>query len=207
MNSDITADYIKETRQRYGLSQKSFALLLGIGPASMVRYEQGSKPTKANANLIRAAQYPQFMMDCLERSGDLIPESQHTHASSVAYALVSLDPEPSSQTDSGQEETKAKEQGAAMVMNEMYELTLRQEILNEKAANLACEIMQLMIASGIDSSDESNALSAMLRQLFVVKSSIVSYGLGDADALTEISGYLHYLDEYLEALRSTQQAA
>ncbi len=55
MVDDITPDSIKSIRKRYGLSQQGFARLLGIGEASMARYESGATPSKANANLIRAA--------------------------------------------------------------------------------------------------------------------------------------------------------
>ena len=35
---------IKEIRKRYGLSQQAFARLLGIGEASITRYESGIAP-------------------------------------------------------------------------------------------------------------------------------------------------------------------
>ena len=38
MGADITAAEIRETRHQNGFSQKSFALLLGLGPASIARY-------------------------------------------------------------------------------------------------------------------------------------------------------------------------
>ena len=55
MDTDLTAREIKDIRTRYGLSQQAFARVLGLGEASIVRYENGQKPTRANANLIRAA--------------------------------------------------------------------------------------------------------------------------------------------------------
>ena len=76
MASDMTPQKIKEIRGRYGLSQKAFARLLGLGDASIVRYENGQEPSKANANLIRAASIPEFMADCLERAGGQLPEAQ-----------------------------------------------------------------------------------------------------------------------------------
>ena len=50
-------------RRKYGLTQQGFARLLGLGEASVVRYENGQTPSKANANLIRAADNPAFMRD------------------------------------------------------------------------------------------------------------------------------------------------
>ena len=89
----ITAEEIKGIREFYGLTQKSFAQVLGLGAASIVRYEQGSEPSKANANLIRAAKHPEFMKECLERDGDAIPEIQRDNAMRVVYACVSLEPD------------------------------------------------------------------------------------------------------------------
>ena len=40
MSDDITPSEIKRIRKKYGLTQQAFARLLGIGEASMVRYER-----------------------------------------------------------------------------------------------------------------------------------------------------------------------
>lgn len=69
MREHDMSQQIKEIRKHYGLSQQAFARLLGIGEASITRYEKGIAPTKANANLIRAAMIPEFMAGCLERDG------------------------------------------------------------------------------------------------------------------------------------------
>ncbi len=201
MSADITAAEIKEIRQRYGLSQKSFALLLGIGPASIVRYEQGSKPSKANANLIRAARYPEFMLECLERDGSLLPESQRSHAAQVTYAFISLAPEDDAIA------VAKREPAPGQRMNEMYELTLRQEVLNEQAANLACDIMTYMISIGVDSSDESHPISALLRQLFDAKRAITGPECDSMEKLAEISGYLCFIEDFFARLRVAQKVA
>ena len=72
MSREITAQDVKRIREKYGLTQQGFARLLGLGEASVVRYENGQKPSKANANLIRAANDPAFMRGCLERDGELL---------------------------------------------------------------------------------------------------------------------------------------
>ena len=76
MSKDLTAQDIKRIRRKYGLTQQGFARLLGLGEASVVRYENGQTPSKANANLIRAADNPAFMRDCFERDGDLLSHEQ-----------------------------------------------------------------------------------------------------------------------------------
>ena len=127
MASDMTPQKIKEIRGRYGLSQKAFARLLGLGDASIVRYENGQEPSKANANLIRAASIPEFMADCFERDGGQLPEAQREQVEKVVYAEVALGKE------------------GEMGINEIYELTLQQEVLNEKAWGVY-EDMELQIA-------------------------------------------------------------
>ena len=41
MSKDLTAQDIKRIRRKYGLTQQGFARLLGLGEASVVRYENG----------------------------------------------------------------------------------------------------------------------------------------------------------------------
>lgn len=123
MNSEITSGEIKRIRQRYGLSQQAFARALGIGEASIVRYENGQKPTRANTNLIRAARDGKFMLDCLERAADSISAQQRKNAEEIIYAEISFN-----------------EKGEVMDINEIYALTLQQEILNEQAAGILGEL-------------------------------------------------------------------
>lgn len=157
MATDITPEEIKGIRGRYGLSQQAFARLLGIGEASMVRYENGQKPSKANANLIRAANHPTFMAECLERDGALIPAAQRESAEKVVYAMITFD-----------------EEGEIMDMTEMYMITLEQEILNEKAADLMAEAFRLL-EEAKGSGDEAAAMvfSDVLTLLAQAKREIV----------------------------------
>jgi putative zinc finger/helix-turn-helix YgiT family protein len=67
---------IKEIRERYRLSQKSFAALLGMSEATINRYEQGSLQEQSHDNAIRACQDPQFVRDLLQRHGDLLSQWQ-----------------------------------------------------------------------------------------------------------------------------------
>lgn len=45
MAHELTPQDIKDIRAKYGLSQRSFARLLGLGEASLARYEKGQKPS------------------------------------------------------------------------------------------------------------------------------------------------------------------
>ena len=183
MPATISAKEIKEIRGRYGLSQRSFAQLLGIGPASMVRYEQGATPTKANANLIRAAKNPQFMQECLEADGDSIPETQRIRAQSVIYDYVSLNPEENERLHEGADISGLPQ---TMSMNEMYHYTLQQEILNEQAANLIADLITLKLSSA----GNKSTIESLLNRLSRLKPTIISEETFNDEKLAEIRGFL-----------------
>ena len=126
MNDELTPQDIKDIRNSYGLSQKDFACVLGLGEASIARYESGVVPSRSNANLIRAARIPEFMLDCLERDGYRIPEERYTSAKKIVYTEMEFD-----------------ENGEVVSMNEIYELTLSMEILNEQAAEILGDLHRL----------------------------------------------------------------
>ncbi len=130
MTEDMSPEEIKRIRGKYGLSQKAFARLLGIGEASIVRYENGQTPTKANTNLIRAADNPAFLLDCLHRDGDVLTEEQRDKTERIVYAMVTLD-----------------EEGEIMNINQIYEITLQQEVLNEQAAQYLGELSRKILAA------------------------------------------------------------
>jgi len=46
-------------RQRYGASQKAFALLLGFGETTINSYEKGNTPDSTNRLLLKLAQHPE----------------------------------------------------------------------------------------------------------------------------------------------------
>ena len=175
MSPAMTADEIKRIRRSYGLTQKSFAKILGIGEASMVRYENGCVPSKANANLIRAAENKSFMLDCLRRDGELIPQSQREEAERIIYAELTFD-----------------DKGDVMDINEIYEITLQQEILNEQAAEVFGDLVRLRSAA---QSDGDAALQAVyddaIKQLMDAKLQITDGKHEDDVSLAEIRGKIN----------------
>ena len=203
MEATITAEEIKEIRGQYGLTQKSFAQILGIGAASIVRYEQGDTPSKANANLIRAARHPEFVLECLEREGALIPERQRENATKVIYALISLDEEEGSTFM----KNKLPDRNNLTEMDIVYHYTLQQEILNEQAANLVCDIINYMIKNNIDCSDDEHPVSIMLAQLLMLKRDITGPESCDDVFLERIRGHLMYLTRYVEELTKIAEVA
>lgn len=70
----LTSREIRELRERYGLSQRSLAKLLGWGLVTIQRYEQGALQDKAHDAVLRSLMDPQRFLLELERSGDRLPE-------------------------------------------------------------------------------------------------------------------------------------
>ena len=172
MSNILSAEEIRGIRQKYDLSQKNFAALLGIGVASIARYETGASPTKANANLIRAAKNPRFMLDCLNRDGDALPAQQRQHTEEIIYAEIAFGKE-----------------GGTMDINDIYTLTLEQEVLNGQAAQIMAEITHLLHeAKNAGNSVEAMVYESALHQLALIKPSITYPENFTSDKISELRG-------------------
>lgn len=177
MSKDLSAGDIKRIREQYGLTQQGFARLLGLGEASVVRYENGQTPSKANANLIRAADDPKFLLDCIKRDGDLLSQEQRNKTEKIIYSLVTFD-----------------EDGDIMDINEMYEITLQQEVLNEQAAQLMGDTANLLIAAREREDAIAEAVyEDVLKQLAQIKPNIIYEGHLNTVRLAEIRGQIECL--------------
>ena len=187
--SKLTVEEIKATRLKYGLSQRSFAALLGIGSASITRYENGAPPSKANANLIRAAKDPRFMQGCLERDGALITAEQRRKAQECVYAYITLEPEGEA-TDE---------------MTRIYKFTLQQEVLAERTANIISEIIRWQVADEI-AGGRGDQFSELCSQLAMMKPEILNCENGDWLYLERIAGYLDCAEKMI-ALADLRDAA
>ena len=174
MFTESLAEVVKAIRAKYGLSQRSFAALLGIGEATMVRYEQGAVPSRANANLILAAEDPHFMKGCIERNGSFLSERQRSRAEEYIYAVVSLD------DNEAEGENK---------MDEAYDLTLRQEVLTERCANLIGEIIRLQMLD-MGRGGKGKLYQGLCAQLSRLKPTIADTSNRDWAKLERIAGYL-----------------
>jgi putative zinc finger/helix-turn-helix YgiT family protein len=68
----LQPEEIRALRLRYGLSQKEFSLLLGIGIATLNRYENGALQSEANDRVIRFALEPENFLNLIsDRPGVL----------------------------------------------------------------------------------------------------------------------------------------
>lgn len=76
MGTKTWVERIHAVRERYGVSQRSLGILLGISEPSIVRYEKGSTPSASNARLLELAESPSFMRRCFDEAGDLLPAPQ-----------------------------------------------------------------------------------------------------------------------------------
>lgn len=172
MNTELTAQDIKRIRKRYGLSQQAFARVLGIGEASIVRYENGQKPSRANANLIRAADDPSFMLDCLERDGDRLSVDQREKAEQAIRV-----------------NSRFNENGDIMDINELYMVTLHQEILNEKAALMLADLSRMRRAA-LESGDTLKVAiyEEVYHQIALAKYSILDKEYSNRTKLAELRG-------------------
>ncbi|WP_165171088.1 MULTISPECIES: helix-turn-helix domain-containing protein [unclassified Adlercreutzia] len=181
MGDELTPQDIKRIRGRYGLTQQAFARVLGIGEASIVRYENGQKPTRANANLIRAANIPAFMLDCLERDGSRITQDQRERTERIIYSEVMFD-----------------EDGEVMDINDIYEITLTQEILNEQAAEILGDLSRLRRAAR-EAGDEvrETVYEDVARQLWIAKDSITDKENENPVKLAEIRGQIEGLARFV----------
>ncbi|MBE1553223.1 type II TA system antitoxin MqsA family protein [Sporosarcina limicola] len=67
-NGLVTVDEIKETREKYKLTQREYSHLLGFGEITISRYERGSLPTKVQSQLIEESRRPERMKKLLEEN-------------------------------------------------------------------------------------------------------------------------------------------
>ncbi|RDV81777.1 type II TA system antitoxin MqsA family protein [Ammonifex thiophilus] len=65
-----TPQEIVSLRERYGLSQRALAKLLGWSPATVYRYEKGAVPTPGHGEVLKMLADPAEMAKLLERRGD-----------------------------------------------------------------------------------------------------------------------------------------
>jgi putative zinc finger/helix-turn-helix YgiT family protein len=69
-NGLILPEDIKRIRTKYSAIQVVFAKAIGIGEATIQRYEVGSLPSKSNSDLIKKVENPSFFLEILEQNKD-----------------------------------------------------------------------------------------------------------------------------------------
>ncbi|MBS4029873.1 MAG: DUF4065 domain-containing protein [Clostridiales bacterium] len=71
----ITSEEIKETRERYGLSQRALGRVLGWGDVTIHRYETGALPDNSHGKMLRLIEDPKVMKKLLLEAQASIPRS------------------------------------------------------------------------------------------------------------------------------------
>ncbi|MGF1437906.1 type II TA system antitoxin MqsA family protein [Bacillus thuringiensis] len=68
----IKPQEIIEIRERYGLSQRDFSLLLGFGEITIARYERGTLPTEEQNLIIKSSSNPVNMLNFVKANGRIM---------------------------------------------------------------------------------------------------------------------------------------
>lgn len=96
----MVPEEIVALRKQYGFSQRVFAAVLGIGVASLQRYERGCLATDSHAQLLESARDPRFVRTRLEQGARKLTDQERAKALAavsscgagrVDYAVVRLD--------------------------------------------------------------------------------------------------------------------
>jgi putative zinc finger/helix-turn-helix YgiT family protein len=71
----VFPEEIRAIREKYGLSQRGLAVLLGWGEITIHRYEGGSIADEAHNQLLHLLKYPENMLRIVEMNGCRLPAS------------------------------------------------------------------------------------------------------------------------------------
>jgi putative zinc finger/helix-turn-helix YgiT family protein len=80
-NSLILPEDIKRIRTKYSAIQVVFAKAIGIGEATIQRYEMGSLPSKSNSDLIKSVENPSSFLETLDKNKDNLSLSDYNKIS------------------------------------------------------------------------------------------------------------------------------
>ena len=84
----LSSEEIREAYAKYGLTQKSFGILLNLGGATLSRYEHGALQTRQIDAAIRRAAQPENMLALLDEHMGEIPANQAESARQIAHSLT-----------------------------------------------------------------------------------------------------------------------
>ncbi len=86
----LTSNQIKKIRGKYGLTQKEYALVLGMGEISVHRFEKGSIQTETVDNVMRLSESPNNLKEILKRQIFNIPEELYNRLINTIDSLLLL---------------------------------------------------------------------------------------------------------------------
>ncbi len=73
----VLPEKIKEIRKKYGMSQDLLARILGIGKATVARYELGEIPSRVFSDLIKEIEDPKYFSKIVERAKERISKEEY----------------------------------------------------------------------------------------------------------------------------------
>ena len=121
----------------------------------------------------------------------------------VNYAMVKFDEE----TGEASFIDKTPRVEPTRTMDEVYHYTIQQEVLNEQAANLACDMMEYLMNCNVKPDDKTHPVSVLLSQLLELKRFLVSGAADDDLALERARGFLGQMEEFVKSLKSAEEVA
>jgi len=86
----LTSTEIKNIRKKYGMTQKEFALSIGLGEITIHRFENGSIQTEAVDSIIRLSADPDIMYNFLIKNKSNFEESEYVNFLNAVCTLKSL---------------------------------------------------------------------------------------------------------------------
>lgn len=92
----LSPEEIKAIRRQYGLSQKSFSLLLGFEETAIHRYESGSVQDKVHDTVIRSAQDPKFVQELYRKNPKVVSPRERKLLEKKLELLLFLSRKPDS---------------------------------------------------------------------------------------------------------------
>lgn len=90
MSGLLTSNAIKKIRGKYGLTQKEYALVIGMGEISIHRFENGSIQTEAVDNIMRLSEKPSNLKEILKRQFSNIAEELYNRLMNTIDSLLLL---------------------------------------------------------------------------------------------------------------------
>lgn len=87
-HSLLTPDEIRELRERYGLSQRALARLLGWGLVTIQRYEAGALQDPAHDAVLRRLSDPQEVLRLVTQAGDRLSAAEQMRVHTAALGMA-----------------------------------------------------------------------------------------------------------------------
>lgn len=85
LNHLLTSEEIKKIRNKYGISQKGLALLLGWGEKTITRYENGSIQNKSHDTVLKSINEYQNFISFWSKNKELLSETEKNKVEENLY--------------------------------------------------------------------------------------------------------------------------